>query len=159
MSPSEGFPWFALRVRSNFEQTAAASLRGKGYEQLLPTYKARRGEAPIFPGYIFAQFNPEARLPVLMTPGVVHIVGVGKTPAPVDDAEMAGIRRIAESGIPARPWPFTKIGQKVKIRRGALEGVEGLLLEVKNRNRLVVSITLLQRSLAVELDDDWVRPA
>jgi transcription antitermination factor NusG len=159
MPESKEFPWFALRVRSNFEQKTSAILRGKGYEELAPTYKVRRGEAPLFPGYVFARFDPQSRLPVLVTPGVVHIVGVGKIPAPLDEAEMANIRRIVASDVAAQPWPFTRIGQKIAIRRGALEGVEGLLLEVKSRQRLVVSITLLQRSLAVELDHDWARPA
>jgi transcription antitermination factor NusG len=159
MPLSTEYPWFAVRVKSNFEHTASAILRGKGYEELSPTYKVRRGEMPLFPGYVFARFDPDARLPILTTPGVVHIVGNGKTPAPIDEIEMRDIRRIASSDVGAQPWPFTRIGQRITIRRGALEGVEGLLLQVKNRHRLVVSITMLQRSLAVELDDDWVRPA
>jgi transcription antitermination factor NusG len=158
--------WFALRVRSNFEQTTSTILRRKGYEELLPTYRRRmrlpgrfaEAEAPLFPGYVFARFDPQARLPILMTPGVVHIVGTGKTPEPIAEWEMRNIRRIAASKVAAEPWPFTKIGQRITIRRGSLEGVEGLLLKVKNRRRLVASITMLQRSVAVEIDDDWVRP-
>jgi transcription antitermination factor NusG len=154
------YPWFALRVKSNFEQTASTCLRGKGYEELLPTYRSRRqAELPLFPGYVFARFDPNSRLlPILTTPGVLHIVGIGKTPEPIAESEMLNIQRIVESGVGAEPWPFTRIGQRIRIERGSLEGVEGILLEVKNRNRLVVSITLLQRSLAVEIDDDCVRP-
>src|SRR5262249_7755869 len=109
--------------------------------------------------YVFARFDPKSRLPILMTAGVVHIVGIGKTPEPITEAEMRNIRRIVASQVAAEPWPFTRIGQRITMRRGSLEGVEGLLLQIKNRNRLVVSITMLQRSVAVEIDDDWVRPA
>src|SRR5436190_14761882 len=112
-------PWFALRVRANFEQLIAASLSNKGYEQLLPLYSTRRQwsdrikelQKPLFPGYLFCRFDPENRLPILKTPGVTGIVGIGKTPLPVEAHEVENVRRIVESGLDSLPWPFLKAGQ------------------------------------------------
>ena len=98
------------------------------------------------------------RLPILTTPGVLLIVGIGKTPIPIDQAEIAAIQTLVTSGLPSQPWPFLQIGERVTINYGALCGVEGILLDFKGRNRLVLSVTLLQRSVAVEIDGAWVRP-
>jgi len=164
--PSEGFPWFALRTRSNFEKTAFEVLRGKGYEVFLPLYQSRRQwsdrtkiiERPLFPGYLFCRFAAEDRLPVLVTPGVVNVIGAGKTPLPVPEDEVAAVQRIISSGLPARPWPFVRVGQKVVIERGPLAGIEGILESVRNSYRFVVSVGLLQRAVAAEVDANWVRP-
>jgi len=164
--PSKGFPWFALRTRSNFEKTAFEVLRGKGYEVFLPLYQSRRQwsdrtkiiERPLFPGYLFCRFATEDRLPVLVTPGVVNVIGAGRTPLPVPEYEVAAVQRIISSGLPARPWPFVRVGQKVVIERGPLAGIEGILESVRNSYRFVVSVGLLQRAVAAEVDADWVRP-
>ena len=158
--------WFALRVRSNCEKMAASMLRGKGYPEFLPLYrKASRWsdriknvELPLFPGYVFARFDVCKRLPVLTVPGVMHIVGIGKAPEPVDDAELNAIQRFVASGLPVEPWPFLRAGEAVRVERGSLSGLEGILLEIKNSYRLVVSLSLLQRSVAVEIDRDCVAP-
>lgn len=160
------YPWFALQVRARYENYVATLLGGKGYESFLPLYKCRRRwsdrikevELPLFPGYLFCRFNPHKRLPILLTPGVVLIVGIGRTPAPVDEEEIAAIQTVVKSGLPAQPWPFLQIGQRLRIDYGALCGLEGILLELKGHRRIVVSVTLLQRSVAVELDSDWVSP-
>lgn len=156
--------WFALRVRSHCEKPIAAILHNKGYQEFLPLYRSRRRwsdrtkqlELPLFPGYVFCRFDPCDRLPILTTPGLVHIVGIGKTPVPVDDQEIEAIHAIIRSGLAAEPWPFVKVGNLVRINHGALCGLEGILLEFKKRHRLLVSVTLLQRSVAVEIDRDWV---
>src|SRR5258707_13539511 len=127
------YQWYALRVRSRYENTVAAHLRGKGYESLLPLYKSQRPwsdrikefELPLFPGYVFCRFNPLDRLPILVTPGVVRVVGFGKNPVPVDDAEIAAIRIVVQSGLPRQPWPFLQIGQKERVECGRLCGLEG----------------------------------
>jgi transcription antitermination factor NusG len=158
--------WYALRVKSRHENIVASHLQARGFESLLPLYKCRRRwsdrfkeiELPLFPGYVFCQFNPMNRLPILTVPGIVHIVGVGRTPLPVDEAEMAAILTAVESGLPSRPWPFLQIGHKVRIEYGPLKGVEGILLGFRGHHRLVLSVTLLQRSVAVQAEEGWVTP-
>lgn len=158
--------WFALRVKSHCERITAAGLRSRGYEEFLPTYPSRRRwsdrwvdqELPLFPGYVFCRFDPVDRLPILKIPSLVHIVGIGKTPLPVEDQEIAAIQAIVRSGLAAEPWPYLRVGDTVRVEYGSLCGLEGILVEVKKRHRLVVSVTLLQRSVAVEIDHDWVSP-
>ncbi|MCI0423321.1 MAG: NusG-like protein [Acidobacteria bacterium] len=140
----------------------ASLLHSKGYEEFLPLYRSRRRwsdrmkaiEKPLFPGYVFCRFDVQKRLPILMTPGVRLIAGIGKTPLPVNDSEMAALQLIVQSGLQAEPWPFLQVGQRVRIERGSLQGVEGILMAIKKPYRLVVSVTLLQRSVAVELDGE-----
>jgi transcription antitermination factor NusG len=166
ISSHENHRWFALCVRSQYEKNVAATLRSKGYEDFLPLYRCRRRwsdrfkelELPLFPGYVFCCFDINHRLPILLTPGVMLIVGSGKIPVPVDDNEIAALKSIVKSRFQAEPWPFLQIGQTVRIEQGSLEGVEGILLALKKPNRLVVSVTLLQRSVAVEIDEDWAKP-
>jgi transcription antitermination factor NusG len=162
---SETHPWFAIRVRSNFEKVAAIALRNRGYVEFLPVHMCRRRwsdrykiiERPLFPGYVFSRFDPNKRLPILSTPGVVHIVGFGNVPVPVDSAEIAAIEAIVKSGLAAEPYPFLQVGDRILIEEGPLAGLEGILVESNRRCRLVAAITLLQRSVAVEIDPAWVR--
>lgn len=159
-------PWFALRVRSNFERMAYQGLRGRGFDPYLPMYRQRRqlsdrikeGEYPLFPGYVFCRMDPQNRLPVLMTPGVVHVVGLGKIPTPIPEAEIGAVQALLQSGLPANPWPYLHAGQPILIASGPLAGTEGILVECKNTYRLVVSVHLLQRSVSAEVDAAWVRP-
>src|ERR1041384_1842791 len=119
----EAQPWFGLRVRSRSEQLAADALAGKGYSPFLPVYevarrwsdRVKRAEVPLFPGYVFCRFDPQRRLPILMTPGVVSVVGIGKVPAPIEDGEINAIRAVIAAGLPAQPWPFTRVGDEVAI--------------------------------------------
>lgn len=160
------FPWFALQVRSRFEKNVASFLGGQGYEWFLPTYRSRRRwsdrvkevELPLFPGYLFCRFNPQERLPILKTPGMISIVGTAKVPRAVDETEIVALRTLVASGLPRQPWPFLQIGQRVRIEHGALAGLEGILLQQKGCDRLVLSVTLLQRSVAAEIDSSWVVP-
>jgi len=158
--------WYALHVRSRHDKLVSASLRVRGMESFLPLYRSRRRwsdrtrvmDLPLFPGYVFCRFHPELLLPVVTTPGVVQIVGAGKHPRPIADEEIVAIQRMLLSGGDVEPWPYLKAGQKVRILDGPLFGVEGILVEVKNRRRLVVSVHLLQRSVAVEVDRDCIGP-
>lgn len=166
LQSSKAEPWFALYVRAHFERAVEQSLRGKGYEAFSPFYHAirKRGgrnkplDLPLFPGYVFCSFNPLKRLPILMTPGLVNIVGSGNVPEPLDVGEIRSIQKAAYSGQSVQPWPFLQQGQKIRIEAGPLTGAEGTLLRIKNQLRLVVSVTLLQRSIAIELDQQVVRP-
>jgi transcription antitermination factor NusG len=158
--------WYALYVRSHFERTAEQCLTGKGYRAFSPFYQSRRKRSdrtrtldlPLFPGYVFCCFDPHRRMPILTTPGLVNIVGAGNIPEPVDFDEIRSLQTVAQSGRPVQPWPFLRQGQRVRIEAGPLAGTEGTLQRVKDELRLVVSITLLQRSMAVEIEQDLVRP-
>lgn len=158
------WPWFALQVRARYEHGVADHLDGKGYELFLPLYKCRKRwsdrvkevEAPLFPGYLFCRLNPQDRLPILKTPGVIQIVGCNRTPTAVDEQEIQAIQRMLVSGIPNQPWPFLATGDRVRIESGPLSGLEGILVEFKGNHRLVLSVTLLQRSVAVEIDSAFV---
>ncbi|MGH9613823.1 MAG: transcription termination/antitermination protein NusG [Bryobacteraceae bacterium] len=156
--------WFAVQVRSPLEQWLSVTLREKGYEEYLPTYRSRRTwsdrvkeiDQPLFPRYLFCRFDPMYRLPILKTPNVQGIVSIGRAPIAIPDHEIEAVRRMVSEGKVAGPWPYLREGQHVRIRKGPLTGVEGILTEFKNRYRLVVSIELLQRSVAAEVDGDWV---
>jgi transcription antitermination factor NusG len=115
-------------------------------------------QQPLFCGYVFCRFDVYQRLPIVVTPGVSRIVGVGRTPCPVPESEIDALRVIEESGLNYEPWPFLKAGQRVRIESGPLRSLEGLLVEVKSRRRLVVSVTLLQRSVGAEVDSADVTP-
>jgi transcription antitermination factor NusG len=159
-------PWFALRVRSNHERLTGLHLRERGYEEFSPCYKVEKRWSDrtkqidqfLFPGYIFCRFDPNDRLPILTAPGVVDVVGFGKQPEPVPCAEIERVRQMVESGLAVTPYPYVQVGQAVLIERGPLSGVEGILVEVKGKVRLVVSINLLQRSVSAEVDRHSIRP-
>jgi transcription antitermination factor NusG len=163
---SASHPWFALRVKSRSEKIVSTIARNKGFEEFLPLYQSRRRwsdrfksvEVPLFPGYVFCRLNPEFRLPLLTIPGVLSFVGIGKVPVPIDDAEIAAIQTATGSGLLAEPYPFLEVGQRVRLAEGPLAGLEGLLVEVRKQQRLVVSVSMLKRSVAVVIDRHAVRP-
>jgi transcription antitermination factor NusG len=158
--------WYALQVRSRWESSTATLLSGKGFQTLVPTYKTEkrwRGKsmkvaAPLFPGYVFCQFDAHKRLPVLVTPGVLTVVGRGRIPVPVEDSEIEAIQRVVSSGLWAEPWPYLQVGQQVRIEDGALRGLEGILTSFRGSRRIVVSVSLLCRSVALEIDRSGVCP-
>jgi transcription antitermination factor NusG len=102
--------------------------------------------------------DPQHRLPLLIIPGVLHFVGIGKAPVAIDDDEITAIQTAVKSGLSAEPWPYLEAGQRVMLEDGPLAGLEGFLVEVRKRYRVVVSVTLLKRSVAVEIDREWVTP-
>jgi len=163
---TDNLRWFALQVRTRWESSTAVLLSGKGYQTLLPTYqtkkrwngKVKQMNAPLFPGYVFCQFDALKRLPILVTPGVISVVGRGRVPFPVNDREIAAIQTIVTSGFQAEPWPYLEVGQKIRIEGDSLSGLEGILIQFKGNNRIVVSVSLLRRSVALEIDRDCVRP-
>ena len=164
---SDNLSWYAVRIQSRLGSVASATLRGKGYEEFLPLYRSRRRwsdrikelDLPLFPGYLFCRFDVSDRLmPILTTPGVIGIVGAGKTPVPIGDEEIEAIRARLRSGLVVQPWPFLRVGSKVYIEGGPLAGVEGIISNTDKVYRLVVSVSLLQRSVAVEIDREWARP-
>lgn len=158
--------WYALRVKPRFEKLVETHLESKGYETFLPTYISRNRwsdrvkevRLPLFAGYTFCRFDINARLPILITPGVQFVVGMGRTPLAVDEAEIEAVRQVVKSGNNVCPWPYIRVGQTVEIERGSLQGLRGLVLRTKSETRLVVSVSLLMRSVAVEIDYENVRP-
>jgi transcriptional antiterminator NusG len=167
MNSSSQFAWYVVAVRPNRERAISLVLREKGYEIFLPVYRVRHKwsdrvkeiEVPLFSGYCFCRFDPRHRLPVLQVPGVMSILGFpGAGPVPVDEAEIEALRTLLSSDLTVGPWPFLREGNFVTVERGPLVGVEGIIVEVKSKCRLVVSVSLLQRSVYAEIDRDWVVP-
>jgi transcription antitermination factor NusG len=132
----------------------------------LPCYKSRRRWSdrfkeivlPLFPGYVFCQLDLSNRLPIVTTPGVNSIVGAGNIPTPIDEAEIRAIQAVVDSGHRSAPWPFLRIGQRVTVNSGPLCGLEGILVDFRRRSHLVLSVTLLQRSIAVQVESGSVMP-
>jgi transcription antitermination factor NusG len=156
--------WFAVQVRPRAEKFVAKLLSFKGYEQFLPLYRARNRwsdrtkdiDLPLFPGYVFSRMDASVRGSILTTPGVIRIVGNGHAPVSVEDSEIRALQKIVVADIVREPWPFVEVGQRVHITAGPLCGLEGLVLRVRNDWRLVVSVSLLQRSVSAEIDRTWI---
>jgi len=151
-------PWYAVRVMSNRERAVASLLEGRGFPVSVPLCRSRRNgtgrrkESVLFPGYLFCSFNPDILLPIISVPGVVHIICRQRVPVPVDPVEMDSVRRLADAGLHAEPCAWIAVGERVRVREGPMAGLEGTLAREGNRNRIVISISLLMRSVMVELD-------
>src|SRR5882724_2853812 len=158
------WPWFAIMARTGREKTSTLLLENAGYECFLPVSKYIRRwsdrmkevEVPLFPGYLFCRMDPQNRLPVLMTPGVIQIVGAGKTLIPVEEDEITAIQRVVKNGLSTMPWPYLRVGNVARIEEGPLRGMTGIIVRIKSGMKLVLSVSLLQRSVAVEVDRSWL---
>jgi len=159
--------WFALRVRAQHERVAATLLQYKGYEVFLPLYKSMRSwsdrskevHRPLFPGYVFWKCDSNNAGPlVLSTPGVLGIVRAGRTPLPVDSEEVKSLQSIDIHALAAQPWPYIRAGDRVRIEYGPLAGLEGVLVRADNAARILLSVTLLRRSVAIQVDASHLRP-
>jgi transcription antitermination factor NusG len=153
-------PWFVLYVKPRHEKNVSALLRGKGYDEFLPLYarrtKSRSSELPLFPGYVFCRFDPENRLPILTVPGVFSIIAFACKPVPVKPDEIEALQRAVRYGLPREPWPALPSGTTVTVSRGPMQGVRGVVLKNKNSTRVILSVTLLQRAVAVEVEREWL---
>ena len=151
-------------MKPRFDKAVARTLESKGFETLLPLYKTQHryaarskvSDLPLFPGYVFCRFNVLTRLPILTTPGVTQILGTGNTPLALSEEEIVSLRVAIQADIPLQPFPFLQAGQRVRIEEGALRGVVGLVVRIKDCVRLILSITLLQRSVLLEIDRSHV---
>lgn len=140
---------------------------GYGFECFLPRYKSIRKwsdrlkevEQPLFPSYLFCRFDLSNRRPIVMTPGVMQIVGNGRNAVSISDEEISTIQVAVSAGSQHQPWPYIEVGERVRIIHGTLSGVEGILINFKGSHRVVLSVTLLQRSVALEVDAAWLVPA
>jgi transcriptional antiterminator NusG len=156
-----GLPWYGVRTRSNHERIAAMVLSGKGYESYLPLYSVRRRgtngtaaktELPLFPGYLFCRFDVKKRLPILMTTGVLSVLGSGNEPLAIPEEEIEKVKAILRSGLASQPCANLQEGQRVRVIDGSLAGVEGMLVKKKSQFRMVICISTLERSISVEID-------
>ena len=160
--------WYAIQTRARHEKKVVKQLQEKGATTFLPLvtqthrwsdrYKVI--ELPLFPCYAFARLAPsvEMRIPALQTPGLLSIVGVHGAGAPIPDKEIEDIQTLMAQNVSSSLYPFIKVGQRVRIRGGCLDGVEGILVAEKSERRLVVSIDLIQRSVSVLIDGYEVEP-
>jgi transcriptional antiterminator NusG len=159
-------PWFAISTKSNCEKVVADSLVRRDLESFLPSFKTKTVRAgrvverdkPLFPGYLFCRFNVSARLPILMTPGVARIVSIGSEPVPVDPGEIEALRAIVDSGVAVEPHQYLEEGQRIVITKGPLKEMHGILLRKKSECRFIASVSLLRRSVSVEVDSSWLSP-
>lgn len=156
--------WLAVQVRAGRELFSARHLQARGYDIFLPAYLEQRRwsdrvmtvSRALFEGYVFCRVVALAVGTIISAPGVLRIVGDSSGPLPIPLDEIEALQRISETRLPVRPWPFLQAGQHVRVEAGPLSGTEGVVLTVKDERRLVVSITLLQRSVAVEIAPEWV---
>ncbi len=163
-SDDDNRPWFALRVKPNHEKRVSELINYQGLEEFLPLYRVRRKwaqrmqniDTPLFPGYVFSRFERQSWTKIINTPGVIDAVRFGTTLASVDDEEIRALQLVQHSKTAMRPSPYLRAGQIMRVTAGPLAGVNGTLMELKGVTRLVLSVTLLQRSVLVEIDRNWV---
>jgi transcription antitermination factor NusG len=152
--------WYAAYTRANHERRVANQLVERGVEHFLPQYESMRKwkdrkvrlQMPLFPGYVFVHLALQNRLKVLEVPGVAYLVGFAGKPVAVPEGEFEKIRGFLKQGFRAEPHPYLEAGRRVRVKNGPLEGMEGIVVRRKNGNRLVISLELIQRAMAVDLD-------
>jgi transcription antitermination factor NusG len=152
--------WYAVYTRHQHEKSAAQFLTRKGFEVLLPLYRSEKRWSdrtqvallPLFPNYLFVQAELERRVEVLRSPGVCWFVSNAGTPSAILPEEINIVRRLAGSPAALQPHPFLECGDEVRVIHGPLAGLSGILVRIKNAYRVVISIELLQKSAAVEVD-------
>jgi transcription antitermination factor NusG len=163
----EGSHWWAVYTRHQHERSIEEMLSAKGFEVFLPLYESTRRwkdrkkviALPLFPCYVFVRGGLDRRLQVLTTPGVHMILSRGERIATIPEDEIEAIRKTIEGPFQVEPHPFLRCGERVRVVRGSLEGVEGVLIRKKNLYRLVLSVEMLAQSVAVEIDAGDVIPA
>lgn len=158
--------WYAVQTRANFEKTVREQLTTKGLENYLPVVKEvhhwkdrkRVVEMPLFRGYVFVNMEDSgaSRLAVLHTPGAVRILGCTGAIEPVPSAEIDAVRLLLRAEVRVLGHPFLREGDWVRVKRGVLKGLEGILIRIKHQLRLVVSVNLLSQSVAMEIEADEV---
>jgi transcription termination/antitermination protein NusG len=151
--------WYAAHIRSRHEKRVAEQLVEKSVDFFLPLYQAQhrwkdrlaRVDLPLFPGYLFVQISLRERLRVLEVPGVVRLVSNRGEPVPLDDAEIKILQQGLNQKVKASPHPYLKLGTRVRVKTGALAGLEGILIRLKDSYRVVISLDLIMKSIAVEI--------
>lgn len=160
------FSWWALYTRHQHEKSVAEMLSTKGFEVFLPQYESLRRwkdrskmlSMPLFPCYVFVRGELDRRLQIITTPGIHMILCNGERFATIPEAEIDAIRKTVQGPFRVEPHPFLKCGERVRVIRGSLEGVEGVLVRKKNLCRLVLSVNMVAQSVAVEIEASDVEP-
>ena len=162
VSPVQVAFWFAVQTRSRHEKKVCVELKRKGLHSFLPLHREKRHwsdrqkwiELPLFSNYVFVRMTEDAELRtrVLRTMGVVRFAGAPGHGTPIPDEQIADLQAILNQRIPLMPHPYLNPGEKVRICGGALDGLRGVLVAVKDTRRFVVSVDLIQRSVAIQLD-------
>lgn len=158
--------WYAAQTCANHEKRVREQLRQRTVEAYLPLYASMRRwkdrrvnlELPLFPGYVFVRLALRDRVTVLQTPSVVRLVGFGGLPTALPDQEIDSLRQGLVRDLRIEPHPYLKVGQRVRVRTGPLQGLEGILVRKKKFSRFVISLDLIMRSVAVEIDTADLEP-
>jgi transcription antitermination factor NusG len=160
--------WFAIQTRPRYEKQVIAELQEKGIKTFLPLCSAthqwsdrrRIVELPLFPSYVFVRIAAvqETRIAVLRTHGVNNFVGARGIGTPIPDGELAAVQEILKHRIPFQTYPFLKIGQRICIRGGCLNGIRGILTAINGDYSLIVSLEPIQRSIAIRLSGYQIEP-
>jgi transcription antitermination factor NusG len=157
--------WFALQTKPRNEKKVSYVLRQKGYECLAPTYRQKRKwsdrtveiDLPLFPMYVFCRLGPSVLGRAISTSGVVKIVGFNGKPAEISVEEIDALQLLMQSNLLREPWKYLSHGTQVQVETGPLAGVQGIIYaDDDNKQRLIISVTLLQRSVAIQLDSDTI---
>lgn len=158
--------WYAAQTCANHEKRVLEQLSQRSVEAYLPLYRSVRRwkdrrmrlELPLFPGYVFVHLALRDRLQVLQTPSVARLVGFGGQPAALPDQEVNALRQGLTREMRIEPHPYLKVGHRVRVRTGPLHGLQGILVRKKNSSRFVISLDLIMRSVAVEIDTTELEP-
>ncbi|WP_158791830.1 UpxY family transcription antiterminator [Granulicella sp. L60] len=158
--------WYAVYTYPRHEKVVTQQLESKSVEAFLPTFvtesrwKDRRVriQTPVFPGYVFARIDLRERSKVFTIPGVIRMLSFNGTPAPIEDSEIEAVRLCVERGITLESCLSLEVGDRVRVRSGVLQGLEGLVSRCKNDRRLIVPISLINQSVAIEIDVRLLEP-
>jgi transcription antitermination factor NusG len=158
--------WYAVYTYPRHEKAVKEQLESKFVEAFLPTFVSEnrwkdrrvRIHTPLFPGYVFTRINLSERSKMFAVPGVIRMLSFNGTPAPIDDSEIEAVRLCLEQGATLEPYPLFQVGDRVRVRSGVLEGLEGLVSRCKSERRLIVPISLINQSVAVEIDVQLLEP-
>lgn len=159
-TPPSAAHWYALYTNARHEKVVAKQLTDRRIETFLPLYRSwhrwkdrrKQVELALFPSYVFVRIEEQQKLPVLKVPGAVQVVSFNGKMAALPEREIEALRNALENEIYAEPCPYLKVGRKVRVVRGPMEGAEGVLSRKKDKCRVVISVDVLMRSVAVEVD-------
>src|SRR6266446_4390202 len=152
--------WFAVYTCANHEKRVANQLRERCVEYFLPLYESERRwkdrrvklQTPLFPSYVFVRIALSDRLRILQTPGIVHLVSFSGHPAPLPQEDIQAIQDCLSHGLQVEPHPYLRVGRRMQVKSGPLQGLEGVIVRRKNRSRFILSFDLLERAVAIEMN-------
>jgi transcription antitermination factor NusG len=152
--------WYALYTNPRHEKVVARQLKERCVENFLPLYRTwhrwkdrrKQVDLALFPGYVFVKIEEQNKLQVLKTPGAVNLVSFNGKLAVLPEPEIQALRNALDNEVCAEPYPFLRVGRKVRVVRGPMAGAEGLLARKKDKYRVVISVEVLMRSVALEID-------